>query len=966
MDIVLAGGTYPGGVAVRGEGNRGRLTIRARQNAAGHYETVILDGGRDVGTAAPVAGRPGLHRFTLPRVVFGREPQVWEADTKVRYRLVADRLAAETFPGSFWFEAPAGEGAADVVGVLHTSDGRPAAAHRIRVSEHASGLLVQRPDVTIRGLEFRDFLSWRYSAGIVSRAPRTSIEDVTVRNAVRAFDLGAAAHGSVVRSCVALDVGAGVYVSGANDVTVDGCRIERASGPFAIPLFPQDEAGIQFYHPSLRGTVQNNLVIGFRHGLFIKSQDSPFRVEWNSFVEPSGSGERGMGPNRWNRESAYVGNLVAGYSRPVEMSSPVPAEMTARWNCFEPPANQRIRAALARFGNVAWPDFIDPDAGDFRLSAASPCQTGGPEGRVAGALAAAPRQEAVRGPWRARLALAPPARFSDLPDDAKEASGRPRDAATGLWLTPNRTLRLQIESDAGLDRARAMRLRIGQEAWGPPVPVVPELDFELPPDTTTAQVGLALQDAQGDWRELPSVLVELASTGPRLLDEPRIIATEHGALIRFSTDRPAQAILHYGPAEPLGTVTRADPRSQRWLARAADGVEIAQTLTLLPANRQQEEPLHWRLELRDALGRAGDTRQGVLRLSGEARTLYVSPGGLDAQGGDTEGAPLRTLQAAVDQALPGDRILLEPGLYAGATVMTRGGTPGAPITIASRKPGTVVFDGFRNVGTPLRLLEAPHVRIEGIEIRWFEHAGIELTKSAHVELRQLEIWNDFWFGWVGGDGIRALRSPGLVVEDCVVYRTETALWLRESPNARIEGNTAAGNTFASLWLLRSAAGTVVQHNSFTFEGLQPLRITAEQPGDLATFRSDYNNLATFFRKPLAREPALSQDERGRVQPAERVLRRAAAKFLVGLEGKVTRADLPGASDRIYRAANGSLRFFSLEEWREASGQDQHSLFADPLYVDAERGDFRLRAASPNIGAGREGRRIGALGAVSGE
>ena len=54
----------------------------------------------------------------------------------------------------------------------------------------------------------------------------------------------------------------------------------------------------------------------------------------------------------------------------------------------------------------------------------------------------------------------------------------------------------------------------------------------------------------------------------------------------------------------------------------------------------------------------------------------------------------------------------------------------------------------------------------------------------------------------------------------------------------------------------------------------------------------------------------------------------------------------------WRAGGDAVRFGDLtwEQWR-ARGRDQNSVLADPLFVDPEKGDFRLRPGSPAAGVG---------------
>jgi hypothetical protein len=57
---------------------------------------------------------------------------------------------------------------------------------------------------------------------------------------------------------------------------------------------------------------------------------------------------------------------------------------------------------------------------------------------------------------------------------------------------------------------------------------------------------------------------------------------------------------------------------------------------------------------------------------------------------------------------------------------------------------------------------------------------------------------------------------------------------------------------------------------------------------------------------------------------------------------------------LYWNLNGEVQFpgkRSLEQWRETSGHDRHSMVADPMFMDPRQDDFRLRSDSPALALG---------------
>jgi len=623
------------------------------------------------------------------------------------------------------------------------------------------------------------------------------------------------------------------------------------------------------------------------------------------------------------------------------------------------------KAATGEHNLVADPRFAGPATGDYRLLPESPCLKIGPGGENCGAFGAVgPDFKDVEPPVVA-VTLAPPAKRAGGAGElyferdpwigggrnlVRELSG---DEHAEEWLTSEPFLGLMIGVEDAVSKPVEMKLRIGNGEWSKPEPYAVRKEIAFPAGAATASVSLTVSDAAGNWSAPRTVMARLLNKGPALKGKPVSYANNSGVVVAFETDTPCLARIEYGPDKKYGPVLE-QPKDVHHSWTSSDGGDyvairsnprVTHHLVLLTPAVVAGKTYHYRLALEDELGNKSATADATFTVGGEGKSYFVSPQGEDTDTPSTREKPWRTIQFAVDRALPGDRVVLLPGVYAGETKLTHGGVKGTPISIEADRAGTAILDGRREVQSCLQLERAPEVAIKGLEIRWFEHSGVYVVDSPNVSVLNCRIWNDFWGAvWLEGYGIFAHRSPGMTVDHNVIYGFEYGIFLVQSAQSRVTFNTVLYNLYSAAGYAYSAEGTVSRNNSFAYSGNDQYIVQYADRKEMATFDSDYNNIGTNIEESFRLGAAYGQGAVG--APEEFVVKDA---FINAHHNSAALV-----------AENGK-RYQSLKVWQAATGQDKHTIFADPMYADAEHFDFRLKPGSPNIGAGENGATIGALG-----
>ncbi len=620
--------------------------------------------------------------------------------------------------------------------------------------------------------------------------------------------------------------------------------------------------------------MRRNLVVGFGSGIFVKCKVSEFIVEHNTCLDGI---TYGIGCRSWGPKSVFRYNIATGFSRMILHPEILHPTNVVDYNCFwdsrETSALHECLEEPRRVGTgmhtiVADPLFANQAAGDYRLLPGSPCARMGPNGESAGAFGIVGPEFEDKRPPDVEVAVEPPASRVGgsgelyFEGDPWQGGGRnlvrtlPPEGRLDEWVSPTDEVTLKVTAQDAVSRPVRMKVRVGNAPGGEPEPFLRgqrvrggrgrggvRKSVKLPRTAGPTAVSVSVTDAAGNWSEPVSLMLRTATSAPRLKAGPVLYANANGVVISFETDVPCLAKVEFGADTTYGSVFE-QPKNMRRSWIAADGgdwVEIRSKprvtnfLALLPPRVTPGQTYHYRLVLEDEVGNRTVTDDASFTLQGAPASYWVSPEGTDEDGRGSREAPWRTLQFAVERALPGDRVVLLPGLYAGETTLSHGGLEDAPITIEAERAGTVVLDGRRESEACLRLDKAPYVVIRGLELRWYKRAGVYIADSPHVTVEGCRIWNDFWMGWPVGSGIFAHRSPGVTADHNVIFQMEQGIYLLQSPHSRVTHNTILRNMYGAVKFVYSAEGTVSHNNSFCFSGNDQYLVAYQSEKELETF-----------------------------------------------------------------------------------------------------------------------------------
>lgn len=964
-EIILTEGRYQGHYYLgkpKYKDNVPVLKIRALDG-----QKPILYNSIRIQEATPVPGIEHLFAYKTDRDITG--PAMWEKSTRIHYRLLSNRASVAAIPGSFFYDADA------KIMYFRTDSDKPPKDIDLYMGLNTSnvGLYIYRPNTIIDGLHFVDYCGPN-KHGIVTHAAKVTIRNCYFENISTGWCPGVDSPDNICEDCIAKDVTMFMFGYGENTI-VRRNRLEKTRDRFLQPVTTTWDNGIYFYFPAKSATIEYNFIKGYNFGCRIKTNNDKFIIRHNTIIDAA---IEGISYNHPQPGSETHHNIIVNSGDFIRDAPDAPTiynDYNLVWHPLNPAAffrrNSTIRGDnTGKFNILADPRFADPENGDYRLLPDSPAlKFKDKDGNPMGAMGVAPVEAGLKTPPQLEV----------LFEADSRACGRYGELTLERdpWIGGGKTLIRQLRDEEGMEqrvtgrlalavdlyasdisgKITKMQIKIGKEP-GEEIPYSYHYSVKLPDKDGEYPLSFAVQNDKGIWSKPVKALVRLDRVPPQLVDKPIVSANDFGVLVQFQTAEPCFATIQYGSTTNYGGVIKTPQFINRdWDAN--EGGEWIETwevpadrhaLAILQPKVKTGETVHLQILLEDQGGLESKSQDYEVKVTGKARTIYVSPTGRNEPGAGLEQNPLGNIQSAVDQALPGDRILLLPGVYPKAAYLTHGGvSEDARLTIEAANPDEVTIDSAKRQPSLFALEGAEFVTLRNLRLLYFTRAAVYAYRSPHLTFDRCVVFNGSHY--VTGQHVFAFYSPHAMITRSLLIGGEGGICLLESPFATITNNTISQGMFNGINFIFSLKGSRLINNSIGFGMNECVSGEMHHPDELKTFYSDYNNLGTDVT--THNRPANIEKDQPELW-----------KQVLAEEFKI---DYPGAL--FSRSSKGIVsigkRYLTMKDWREFSGNDKHSLFADPKYVrpwlPIDTWNWSLKPDSPNLGKGEKGADIGALG-----
>ncbi|MBE6403001.1 MAG: hypothetical protein E7039_04695 [Lentisphaerae bacterium] len=268
-----------------------------------------------------------------------------------------------------------------------------------------------------------------------------------------------------------------------------------------------------------------------------------------------------------------------------------------------------------------------------------------------------------------------------------------------------------------------------------------------------------------------------------------------------------------------------------------------------------------------------------------------------------------SLQAALCMVLPGDTIKLAPGRYKGSIALQRSGLPGKPITIQGNG---AILDACRFYAPMMNISNQSNIIIDGIVFVNPESTArkgiITATGTSNIVIRNCRTGTDTELSWLAGGFLSARNSSNITVENNVIWGGDYPIEF-SGKGLVLRHNTIVKSAMMSV-IVTNSDNITLEKNIFYRQCVdQKVNQALFFNGKCTNIKSDHN----VFFSPLKTHPI-----GGRFR---------------NLSGKV-----------LWESP-------TLEAWQKKTGFDLHSIHADPMFENVEKGDFRFKKNSPAVGRG---------------